>query len=86
MVTAIGDQTSAKQRRKLRWTKNLTDQLTFLGWSPKRFVHELNEAGCDVTRQAVDQWLSGETSPSPENQAYVIKVTRAPGLFSIEAP
>jgi len=34
----------------------------------------------------IDQWLDGTTSPSPENQGYVAKVTRsAPHLlFPVE--
>jgi len=87
MVTGIGDKTSARQRRRLLWAEKLQAQLDFLGWTTKRFVHELNEAGCPVKRQAVDQWLSGKTAPEPENQAYIAKVLRsAPHLlFPVEA-
>jgi transcriptional regulator with XRE-family HTH domain len=87
MVKSIGDQTTARERRKLLWAEKLRDQLGFFGWSTKRFVYELNEAGCDVTRQAVEQWLAGKSSPSPENQAYVAKVLRSSPhlLFPVEA-
>lgn len=87
VVTSIGDKTTPKERRRLMWARRLSEQLAFVQWTPKRFVHELNEAGCVVSRQAIDQWLRGETSPSPENQAYIAKVlgTAPHLLFPVEA-
>ena len=90
----IGDQTPPAQRRRYVWASKVLDQLRFIGWvtddgkpDQRRFHAELRNAGCGVTRQAVDQWLSGETAPSPENQAYIAKVLRtAPHLlFPVEA-
>ena len=90
----IGDLTPPAQRRRLVWAGKLSDQLRFVGWVTsdgrldyKRFQHELAEAGCKVSRQAVSQWLAGETAPSPENQAVIAKVLRtAPHLiFPVEA-
>lgn len=77
MNQVVADNTSPRQRRRIRWTQNLNDQLAFLQWTPKKFHHELREAGCSVTRQAVDQWLSGETAPSLDNQVFIAKVTRS---------
>lgn len=87
MVTAIGDATSPVARRRIIWGQKLGEQIRFVGWTTKQFVHELNEAGCAVSRQAVEQWLTGKTSPSPERQAYIAKVLRtAPHLlFPVEA-
>lgn len=82
----IGEQTGPRQRLRLEWAAKLRDQLAFLDWTPKRFRYELAEAGCKVSRQAVDQWLSGETSPLPHHQAVVARVLRtAPHLlFPVE--
>lgn len=77
MNQRIADQTSPAQRRRIKWTENLNDQLRFLQWTPKRFHHELREAGCNVSRQAVDQWLTGETAPSLDNQVFIARVTRS---------
>lgn len=87
MVKSIGDQTTARQRRRIAWAENLNRQLQFVTWTPKQFVHELNAAGLDVSRQAVDCWLRGTKAPSPESQAVIAKVLRtAPHLlFPVEA-
>ena len=83
----IGDKTSAAARRRLAWGDRLKDQLSFLDWTTKRFIHELEQAGCTVSRQAVDFWLAGKTAPSPENQLVIAKVLRtSPSLlFPLDA-
>lgn len=87
MVSHIGEQTSPRQRLRLEWAAKLRSQLDFLGWTQKRFRYELAEAGCNVSRQAVEQWLSGDTSPMPHHQAAIARVLRtAPHLlFPVEA-
>lgn len=83
----IGDQTTAAQRRRIRWAESLTDQLKFVGWTDKQFKYELALVGLEVSRQTVQNWLSGRVAPSPENQAVIAKVLRtAPHLlFPVEA-
>lgn len=90
----IGEKTPAAQRRRIVWAQKLEDQLRFVGWvkdngkvDTKRFHLALQAAGGKATRQAVDQWLTGATSPTPENQVVVAKVLRtAPHLlFPVDA-
>lgn len=83
----IGDQTTPAQRRRLRWAESLSEQLRFVGWTEKQLRHELAASGLRVSRQTVQNWLTGRAAPSPENQAIIAKVLRtAPHLlFPLEA-
>ena len=66
------------QQLRLDWAANLRDELDAKHLTPKAFHLALEEAGAEVTSQAVYQWLSGTSSPSPHNQAYCAHVLRAP--------
>jgi hypothetical protein len=90
----IGDQTPPAQRRRIVWAQKLEEQMRFVGWvtdtgkvDHKRLHRAVVEAGGRATRQAVEQWLAGKTSPTPENQAVIAKVLRtAPHfIFPVEA-
>lgn len=85
-MICIGEQTSPRQRLRIEWATNLRTQLRYVNWTAKRFRHELELAGHTVSRQAIDQWLSGETSPLPHHQAAIARVLRtAPHLlFPVE--
>lgn len=81
---------SPEQQLRLEWSANLRRELLAkrpgpTGMSAKEFHHLLTEAGAKVTQQAVYNWLSGATAPSPINQAYVAHVLQAPAerLFSL---
>src|SRR5262245_57765690 len=78
-------QPSKEQQLRLDWAASLRDELEAKGLTPKVFHALLTDAGAEVTQQAVYQWLSGASSPSPHNQAYCALVLRAPAhrLFPI---
>lgn len=74
----IGDKTPPAQRLRLRWAENLDDELRVLGFSRQQFRQALAEVGCDVTRQAIDQWLAGKTAPRAHHQHAIGLVCRKP--------
>lgn len=85
--TRIGDKTTPAHRIRINWGESLREQLAFLKWTPKQFRHELSLAGLEVSRQAISQWLAGETSPRPHHQAVIASVLRTSvhRLFPVDA-
>lgn len=76
--TADPAKPSPEQQLRLEWAANLTDEIKAKRLTPKAFHIALNEVGAKVTPQAVYSWLSGASSPSPFNQAYIAHVLKAP--------
>lgn len=85
-IAHIGDQTSPAERLRLAWAATLSALLTQRQMSVKEFKAELATFGCDVTRQAIEQWLVGKTAPRPHHQAAIAKVFRLPAvaIFNVE--
>lgn len=69
---------SREQALRDEWAANLRDELDAKGLTVKQFHLALVEAGADVSLQAVYQWLSGTSAPSPYNQSFCGHVLRAP--------
>lgn len=91
-ITVTGEATDPRQQLRIRWASRLNKQIRLLGWYedgarfPKRFQLELSKAGLDVSRQAIEKWLSGKSAPAPQHQALIARVlhTSADFLFSVE--
>lgn len=81
------DGNTPADRLRLRWAATLAAYLTARGMNQKQFRLALADHGCKVSRQAIDQWLSGQTAPRPAHQAAIAAVFQAPVhvLFPIEA-
>lgn len=83
----IGDLTTPAERIRLRWAATLAALLAQRELTVKQFRHELAAFGCDVTRQAIEQWLKGVTAPRPHHQAAIAAVFRLPvaAIFTIDS-
>lgn len=86
-VIQIGNETDPAKRLRQEWAESLNEHLDASGLSRKQFRQKLEEAGCDVSLQAISFWLRGDWSPKPHHQAAIAAVLRVPvrRLFPIEA-
>lgn len=75
------------ERLRREWADSLAEHLRLRKMSRKEFRNQLEATGCEVSIQAVGQWLRGETSPRPHHQAAIAAVLGVPArrLFPIEA-
>lgn len=78
------------QRLRGEWAESLQEHMDARlpsKMTRKELVAALGVVGCQVTVQAVGQWLRGETSPRPHHQAALAAVFQVPvrRLFPIEA-
>lgn len=55
-------------RLRLEWARSLRDHMAFRDVTVKELRHRLAGLGVAVTRQGVEAWLSGKTSPRPHHQ------------------
>lgn len=82
----LGLERDPARRLRARWATLLRKQLSLREMTSKELRLELERRGLNVTRQAVDQWLAGKTSPRPHHQAVIAAVFQVPveSLFPIE--
>lgn len=92
-IAHIGDATSPADRLRIRWGQTLAELMErqYGDRAIKPFRRDLNTVAVQmgfspVTRQAIDQWLSGRTAPRPQYQAAIARVFRMPAhlIFSVE--
>lgn len=86
-VLQFGSPTDPAKKLRREWAESLAEHLETKKISRKDLVARLAVVGCDVSQQAVGQWLRGETSPRPHHQAALAAVLDVPvrRLFPIEA-
>lgn len=83
----MGNHPDPSQRLRQEWADSLAEHMEMRGMSRKALVDCLATAGCNVSVQAVGQWLRAETSPRPHHQAALATCLETPvrRLFPIEA-
>lgn len=85
-TTYLGGEMTTDQRIRQEWAESLAEHMTHRDMSVKQLVAALAELDVEVTRQAVESWLAGKTSPRPSHQAALGTVFDIPArrMFSIE--
>lgn len=85
MVIRIEREGTPAELRRRNWAANLSATLAAQGVTAKGLHGRLVAEGVDVSKQAVYQWLAGETAPTPERQAAIAKALSVPAsvLFPI---
>lgn len=75
-----------EQRLRFDWSESLAEHMKAQEVTVKQLVAKLAELDIEVTRQAVELWLKGQTSPRPHHQAALGTVFNVPArrLFPIE--
>lgn len=87
-VIVIREPDDRARRLRLRWGQSLAAYMDANSLNRKQLIQRLaDEHGIKVSRQAVDQWLKGDTAPRPHVQAALGAIFKAPphSIFPLEA-
>ncbi len=82
----IEGESDPAKRLRAEWGQSLEEHLDARNMRRKELVERLKDLGCEVSVQAVGQWVRGETSPRPHMQAAIATVLGVPvrRLFPVE--
>lgn len=87
-VLKFGSAEEYADRLRAEWADSLTEHMEARSLNRKQLLQAVNDvAAKPVSRQTIDMWLNGKTSPSPYHQAVLAAVLLVPvrRLFPIEA-
>lgn len=88
VTKVVGEAADPELVLRQKWSESLVDHMKAQQppMTSKALSHALADLGVDVSRQAIESWMKGYTSPRPHHQAALGTVFHVPvrSLFPIE--
>lgn len=68
VTQVIPTEADPETRLRLEWAQSLRDHMAFRQVTVKELRRRLADLGAAVSRQGIESWLAGKTSPRPHHQ------------------